>query len=163
MGLVLIGAFVVIGGYLIHSIMGPEFIINEIPFFLFAAVVLLVLRLKSWFPVAFLLIQVPIQGFLVQQFGLKANFLSLLPILAVLSQIRPEQMIDFLFGTNTQRLAGLFIIGMLVSLFVAELDLNTFVAFGQKATLFLIIPTVFFALKRDIDCERLAWITLLSV
>ena len=163
MGLVLIGAFVVIGGYLIHSIMGPEFIINEIPFFLFAAVVLLVLRLKSWFPVAFLLIQVPIQGFLVQQFGLKANFLSLLPILAVLSQIRPEQMIDFLFGTNTQKLAGLFIIGMVVSVAVAELDLNTFVAFGQKATLFLIIPTVFFALKRDIDCERLAWITLLSV
>lgn len=163
MGLVLIGAFVVIGGYLIHSIMGPEFIINEIPFFLFAAVLLLVLRLRFWLPAAFLLIQVPLQGLMVQEFGLKANFLSLLPVFAVLSQISPEKMINFLIGTTTQRLTALFIIGMVVSLAVAELDLNTFVAFGQKVTLFLVIPTVMFSLKRDIDCDRLAWLTVISV
>ena len=163
MGFVLIGVVVLFGGYIVHYVMGPEFIINEIPFFLFAVVLLLILRLKHWFPVAFLLIQVPIQGILVHEFGLKANFLSLLPVLAVLSQIRPEKLVDFLIGTTTQKLAALFMIGMVVSLAVAELDLNAFVAFGQKATLVLIIPTMGFSLRRDIDYARLAWFTVLSV
>ena len=103
-------------GYLIYRVFGFVFILENGPFFLGAALLVVVLRMRLWWPAAFLLAQVPFQGLLVARFGLMANLMSLAAVVAFLSTQSPKNLPTVLFGTTTQKLAALAVLGVSVSM-----------------------------------------------
>ena len=149
-------------GYLLYSVFGLQFILDEMPFLIGGFLLLLLLRQRSWAPAAFLVAQVPFQGLLGQHIGMKANFLTLIAVGAFLSMHPPERLPHVLLGTHVQRLMALLILGISVSMLRAEHDLTTIVSLFQKVTLLLIVGTFIHSLNGRSRVTLIVWTLAIS-
>lgn len=102
--------------YLVYRWFGVEFILGNGPMVIGLALFTLALRLRYWWPAAFLLVQVSFQSFLDAYFGLFGNFLTVAALAAFLSRRSPESLPRALLGTSTQRLMALFLLGTFLSM-----------------------------------------------
>ena len=154
---------VLIVAYLVYRSFGFEFILANGPALIGLALVTLALRLRYWWPAAFLLIQVSFQPFLTDYFGLWGNFLTVAAVVAFLSRRSPESLPRALLGTSTQRFMALFLLGTFVSMLWAEQDFRTWLDLFQKITLFFVVAAVVDGFGRGARIETLAWLAVGSV
>ena len=154
---------VLIVGYLVYRWFGFEFILANGPALIGLALITLALRLRYWWPAAFLLVQVSFQPFLTNYFGLWGNFLTVAAVAAFLSRRSPESLPGALLGTSTQRLMALFLLGTFVSMLWAEQDFRTWLDLFQKITLFFVVAAVVDGFGRGARVETLAWMAIGSV
>ena len=141
---------------------GFQFTLDKGPFLLATALLILALRMRSWWPAAFLLVQVPFQGLLFQKFGMFANVLSLAAAMAFLTRYPPQRLPEVLLGTRTQRLATLFILGVAIPVVWPNRDLAAIVSFGQKLTLLVIVAAIAHGFGRGQRLRLLAMVTVSS-
>jgi O-antigen ligase len=115
-----------------------------------------------WRPAIILLIQIPFQGVLGLYLGGMANLITWIPIAAFLLQIPKSEHIRCLFGSQTQRLIGVFVFGLSFSAVIAapNSDLPDLLrGFGQKLTLIFIVAVLARALQEP-GFDRKALLTI---
>lgn len=158
-----LAAPVLIVTYLVYRWFGFEFILGNGPMFIGLALFVLALRLRYWWPAAFLMVQVSFQSYLIYQFGLWANFMTVAAIAAFLSRQAPESLPRVLLETTTQRLMALFLLGTLVSMLWSEQAFRVWLDLFQKIALFLVVATFVGGFGRGARIETLAWLAIVSV
>jgi O-antigen ligase len=115
-----------------------------------------------WRPAIILLIQIPFQGILSLYVGGLANFITWIPIAAFLLQIPKSYHIRSLFGSQTQRLMGIFVFALSFSAVIAvpNSDLSGLLRdFVQKVTLIFILAALARAFQEP-EFDRKALLTI---
>lgn len=160
LNLLIVGAAASIVGYIVYRWFGADFILGNGPLLIGSALLVLALRIRSWWPAAFLLIQVPFQGLLIYEFGLIGNALTLVAVGAFVSRQSPQMLPQMLLGTQTQRLAALYVLAVAISLIFAEHDFRTLVLLLQTVTLLFIVATVAGGFRGGSRVATLGWAIL---
>ena len=145
---------------MVYRWFGVDFILGNGPLLIGLALLVLALRMRSWWPAAFLLFQVPFQGLLIGQFGLVGNFLTLAAITAFLSRQSPQRLPQVLLGTQTQRLAALFLLAVAISMISARHDFRTLLILFQNVALLFIVAAVVDGFKGGSRVATLGWVIL---
>ena len=161
-GLLLISIPTVVGGYFVYFVFGFQFLIENGPFLAAGLILIVFLRSSSWWPAAFLMVQVPFQGLLVQKFGVMANFLTLCAALAFLSRYPPAALPRLLLGTRVQRLAALLALGVSVPTLWSDPGLTNSIAMLQKFTLLAILAAIAVAFRNGEQVPKIAVIIVIS-
>jgi len=154
---------VLIVSYLVYRWFGFEFILGNGPLLIGVGLFILALRLRYWWPAAFLLVQVSFQPFIISHLGLWGNFLTVAAVAAFLSRQSPGNLPRALLGTSTQRLMALFLVGTLLSMLWADQDFSTWLDLFQKITLFFVVAVVVDGFGRGARITTLAWLAIGSI
>jgi len=149
-------------GAAVVYLLGFQFLLENGTLLVGGLLFIAAVRLRSWWPAALLVAQVPFQGLLKSNLGIIANAISLAIIVAFLSRYSAGSLGRLLLGTWVQRLAFLTVLGLSISYIWSEHDLETFIFFFQKVLLFFIVGAIVWGFDGGRRVRTIAWVLILA-
>ena len=145
-----------------HAVLGPSWTLPGPILIVGALLVFALLRSRPWLAGIALVAQTAVQGVLTTYFGVFGNMLTFLALGAFMLSISPKQWPRAVLGTLTQKLLGLFIMGLSISALWADPSFDTLLAMSQRLALLLVVAAVAASVSNPKRLNSLAWVTLIS-